>query len=137
MCMADDADLAHVWQERSQKARKPHKCGECGRTIEIGEKYCSVWAVGSDGPFQGKWCAHCDVAKDWLWSNCSGSLLGGVIEDCREHVSEYAGQAACIPALARIVIGAGRGWRIQRGPRTGQLMSVPTEPGPLQPRGAA
>lgn len=132
--MADDADLASVWNETTQKARKPHKCGECGREIEPGELYVRVWAIGSEGPFQGKWCAHCDVGKDWLWENCSGSLLGGVIEDLEEHVRDYRGRAVCVPRLHRICIGAARSWRVERGPRAGQLMPIPVLPAKLEPQ---
>lgn len=134
MCMIEGCDeRASIWNEREQRARKPHKCCECGRQIEAGEVYVYLWAKSSDGPFTGRWCAHCDVAQKWLWENCSGSLLSGVIEDCREHVDEYSGEAACIPALARIVVGAGRKWRVRRGPRAGQLMPIPRMPGRLEP----
>ena len=136
MCMADDADLAYVWNESQQRARKPHTCGECGRTIAVGERYWRVWAVNSDGPFQGKWCDHCNVAKEWLWQNCHGSILGGVYEDIREHVQDYGRRAACIPRLARLVVGMDHDWRIQRGPRAGQLMPVPVAPCKLEPRHA-
>lgn len=135
MCMVDDLDdRAEVWNEQPRKARKQYKCGECYREIAVGERYVYLWAKGSDGPFTARWCAHCDVLKDWLWTNCSGSVIGSVIEDCRDHVQEYAGRAACIPALARVVAGARRDWRVKYGPRRGQLMPIPSEPGELKPK---
>lgn len=40
MCMADYSDdYSIVLHDRDQKARKPHKCSECYRVIEAGEKY--------------------------------------------------------------------------------------------------
>lgn len=133
MCMIDDIDRAELWQESTAKARKQHVCGECGRFIKPGETYHKVWGVGDGDAFSGKWCEHCNVAKDWLWENCSGSILGQVIEDCREHVHEYKRHADCIPALARICAGASRHWTVKYGPHKGQLMPVPALPAKLEP----
>jgi hypothetical protein len=117
-------ERAHVWHESQQRAKKPHKCGECGRAIAVGELYWRVWAVSSDGPFKGKWCEHCNIAKRWLWVNCGGSLLAGVAEDIHEHVEEYRR-----PDLARLDVGMRRRWRAFR--REG-LLPVPRMPKPLE-----
>lgn len=135
MCMIEGCDeRASVWRESTQKACKQHVCGECHRHIEPGEVYHRVWAVSSDGPFDGKWCAHCDVAKEWLWKNCGGSLLCGVMEDISDHVQEYRGEAVCVARLKRIEIGARRKWRVERGMRKGQLMPIPQLPAALEPK---
>lgn len=134
MCMIDDCCRAELWSESRAKARKEHRCGECGRTIKRGETYCKVFGVQDGDPFAGKWCAHCNVAKNWLWTNCGGSLLGAVIEDCESHVQEYGRLADCIPALARICVGARRKWTVRRGPSIGQLMPIPEQPAKLEPR---
>ncbi len=134
MCMIDDGDRAQLWSESTRRARKEHKCCECGRTIHIGEKYCVVFGKQDGDTFFDKWCGHCDVAKDWLWTNCSGSILTCVIEDIRSHVEDYRGQAACVPRLQRIVVGAGRFWKIGRGARKGQLMALPKLPANLEPK---
>lgn len=127
MCMIEGCDdRASVWHESYQRAKKEHKCGECHRAIAIGEKYWRVWAVGSDGPFRGKWCDHCGVAQEWLQKECGGSLLGGVHEDISEHLEEYRGQK--LRRLKVLDIGMRRKWRIKRGPRAGLLMPVPQLP---------
>jgi hypothetical protein len=30
MCMAEGGEMAHVWHESRQRARKPYKCDACG-----------------------------------------------------------------------------------------------------------
>ena len=124
MCMIDGGELAELWIESTAKARKPHKCCECGRTIQPGEVYHKVFGVQRGDPFRGKWCAHCDVAKTWLWDNCGGSMLTMVEEDIREHVGEYQRMD-----LARLSVGMRICW--QRIRREG-LMPIPKLPAPIK-----
>lgn len=123
MCMIDGGDRAEVWVESTQKARKEHRCGECGRTISPGEVYHKVFGVQDGDPFSGKWCSHCNVAKDWLWENCGGSILGMIEEDIREHVEEYSRMD-----IARLAVGMGRDWQRFHG----GLMPLPKLPRPLK-----
>lgn len=138
MCMVDYADdgcneFSHTV---TYHARKEHKCDECHRTISPGEPYLyHSWKF--DGAFStAKTCQHCKVACDWLSENCGGYLIFGVSEDIHEHVTEYRGQAACVPRLKRIDVGMTRGWKIRRGPRKGQLMPIPQLPVKLEPKHA-
>ena len=125
MCMVEGCDeMASVWQESTRKARKPHKCIECGREIAVGERYVYLWAKGADGPFTGKWCLQCDVAKEWLWKNCSGSILSAVREDIGQHVEEYQRMD-----LARLYVGMRRRWR--RFHKPGLLPPMPL-PRPIE-----
>lgn len=133
MCMIDGGERAELWQESKQRARKMHKCCECGRDIHPGETYWKVFGIQDGDAFSDKWCAHCNVAKEWLWKNCGGSMLTMVIEDCQEHVHDYR-DADFAPALARVCVGARRHWTVRRGARAGQLMPVPMLPGPIQIR---
>lgn len=124
MCMIEGCDeRAHVWHESRQKARKPRKCGECVRDIGIGETYWRVWAISVDGPFSGVWCEHCNVAKDWLWTNCGGGLLGGFEEDIAQHVEEYHRMD-----LARLDVGMRRKWRRFK---SAGLLPLPRLPRPI------
>lgn len=127
MCMVEGLDeRASVWNETQRRARKEHQCIECGRKIAVSETYWYLWATGSDGPFTGKWCKHCNVAKEWLWKECGGSVLSCVGEDIHEHIDEYRGQP--LRRLKILDIGIWRGWKIKRGPRKGQLMPIPKLP---------
>ena len=40
-----DYDPADVYRSSTPRARKPHRCGECGGPIEPGEKYEYVFGV--------------------------------------------------------------------------------------------
>lgn len=135
MCMIDGADGCNTFSsDHFPKARKLHKCEECGRAIHIGERYhYHAWLY--DGDFgTSKMCAHCEVAGQWLQDNCGGYLVGSVWEDVEEHVSEFRYQKpACLARLMRLQIGRRRKWLIKRGPNAGRLMSVPQKPSPLEP----
>lgn len=119
MCMLDDADgMVTIIDGGSYvTARKPHKCAECRRTIEAGERYHRESFV-FDGRFQcHKTCAHCMVVRDFLQDECGGWLYGDVEEDAREHCH---GQGYGMD-LYRAVVGMRRNWRRQDG----RLMNVP------------
>lgn len=118
MCMADDCERADVWLEWKPRARKEHKCDECGRPIARGETYRQTKML-----FEGMWiatkqCAHCVVLADWLVAECGGYLTQGILEDFHEHAQEYARFD-----LWRAYWGAPRGWQ-----RNGKLMPLPRMP---------
>jgi hypothetical protein len=121
MCMIDGAD--YTWDFYTQKtptARKAHRCYECGRTIEAREVYDLLTAKGPEGIERYKTCAHCLVARNWLFAECGGYLAGGVGEDIDEHVSEGYGFG-----VARLSVGMRRQW--QRFTGAG-LLPVPKMP---------
>jgi hypothetical protein len=101
-------------------AKAAHRCAECGRVIEPGERYLReryVW----DGKFTvHKTCAHCEVARDWLAQECGGWLYGGVEEDIREHCFGYGYGMD----LYRLAVGIAWKWRTPRG----RLLPVPAVP---------
>jgi hypothetical protein len=137
MCMVDGADGCNEFSRTTHHtARKEHKCAECHRAIEPGERYTyDSWKY--DGDFaSSKRCAHCNVSAQWLRENCGGFLIYGIYEDIQEHVSEYRGDAICVPRLKRLEIGMQRRWKIRRGPKKGQLMPIPQLPAKLEPKHA-
>lgn len=107
MCMFD-GDGGVVLSDEHPRARKAHRCGECGRRIEPGETYRKTSVIG-DGFYSGKTCAHCEPAAEWLLKNCHGYIFGGVHEDLREHV--LCGAVPTFGAVARMTVGIARGWR--------------------------
>ena len=68
--------------EHYPKARKPHKCCECERTIQPGERYEYVRGLW-DGEFETyKTCLGCFRLRDDI---CSGYIYGELAEvvwDC-------------------------------------------------------
>lgn len=89
MCSIDYCDARdRVHTTTHRRARKQHKCEECGRRIEAGERYRYTSGIDSDGfAFSHKLCSHCDVVAEWLVVNCGGWVRGGdeLYEDIRSH----------------------------------------------------
>lgn len=112
MCV--DYDPPTVWRNQMRRARKAHRCGECGREIASGETY-EVCAGLSEGVwYDGKTCEHCVAAREWLMRICSGYLVGYVKEELAEHV----GEAFWRSDDKGLIVLAGRMWnRWQRGGR--------------------
>lgn len=124
MCMIDDLDPCEFYHEAKHKARKQHRCGECGRTIEPGETYMSASGKSDGDVWTAKVCRHCRVAVAWLAAQCGGSVFGEIAEDLRNHVDEYS-RAPGVKKLARIYVGIRRQWKRFDGRG---LLSVPLVP---------
>lgn len=116
MCV--DFDPPDVWRQQTRKARKPHRCSECGRTIERGETY-TVKAGLTDGWWFGnKTCGQCQAAAHWLDVVCNGYLLNDVLDELVQHTEEPRPISSM--ALSRLCVMMRRQWR--RG--DGTLWSV-------------
>ena len=125
MCMVDACEEPWSWSSiRERKARKAHRCSECEREIELGERYMDGRA-GYDGSVSvWKTCAHCAAAVSWLQETCRGYLIHGALEDLLEHWNERIdadGRNLRSGYLGRSIIGMRRKWRR----RDGALMAVP------------
>jgi hypothetical protein len=125
--MADGGDRPDVWVELKRKARKPHKCSECGRAIETGETYRFSKHLYDGVWWDNKQCSHCIVLADWLAVECGGYLCEGVLEDFLEHAREYRRFD-----LWRAYWGAPWQWR-----RDGHLLPIPKMPLTSEQRAAA
>lgn len=85
MCRVDDAEPVEVCNTIIRKARKQHECFECRRPIESGDRYEYATFL-----FDGRWSQHrtcfpCMTLRSWLDRECSGWVLGEVIEEIEEH----------------------------------------------------
>jgi hypothetical protein len=123
MCMTDEIDdfVTMIAEGHFVKARKPHKCMECGRPIAAGESYHTE-SFRFDGEFMThKTCAHCMVPRGWLQKECGGFVYNMIKEDLREHVTEsdYYGWP-----LARLYVSMRNDWKR----RDGSLRAVPAMP---------
>lgn len=118
MCNIDDGDFCTVLHDATPKARKPHICSECGRTIEHGETYRHHATLYEGRIETHKCCAHCDVARDWLFAQCDGWSFNTVREEIIEHYHEGYTQ------LGRFAVSLRRRWRGFRG----QLLPIPGRP---------
>ena len=52
-------DYAEAYQQKDQKARKEHTCGECDNPIPIGENYSYSSGIFEGKPFSKKRCLSC------------------------------------------------------------------------------
>jgi hypothetical protein len=97
MCRIDGGERAEVYVAKIRKAAKAHKCYECRRQINTGERYHNAKVIYEGQPDEFKTCAHCTVGVAWLKHNCGGYMFGDVMEDIREHADEY-------PAIAKPIM---------------------------------
>lgn len=67
-------DMPSVFNSKTRKARKSHKCCECSATINKGDSYRFSSGIWDDGPASYKQCGNCGVICEWA-----------VSEDAREH----------------------------------------------------
>ena len=87
MCeIDDDGEVWDFCRMTMRQARKLHRCGECRRPIDPGEKY--RYLTGKfDGEIQTiRQCAHCAIAADLLVRECGGYPIGGVQDEMFAHV---------------------------------------------------
>ncbi len=120
MCMIDTNDgFATVVGARYVVARKPHRCLECHRQIDAGERYFRETYIYEGEARRHKTCAHCLAVREWLLGECGGFIYSSVKEDARNHVVDNPG---CYDAkLYRAVVGMKWKWRA----KSGRLLPVP------------
>jgi hypothetical protein len=103
------------------KARKPHTCESCRRTIHPGEKYIRQFIADGQVAVYVE-CIHCNTLADlwdlYQWTNCEG--YG------REDFEEYGRDCAHLDTLrdARWYVQWKRQWRRYDG----TLYSIPSLP---------
>lgn len=91
MCFDYDG-YCTIWEERSPKARKPHKCCECGLPIRPGEIYLSVFTVFEGKATTFKLCTGCEtyrhaVHEREVEEGCSGGEAWPPLGDMCETLS--------------------------------------------------
>jgi hypothetical protein len=68
------------------KARKEHKCCECGRVIKVGEIYNRIAGVWESEFRTYKTCRDCESIRSTFFSSWT---FTEVIEDLQEYIGEY------------------------------------------------
>jgi len=74
-----------------RKARKQHKCYECGRLISKGEQYEYVSGKWGESPESYKTCHRCLDVRVYTEANipCVCWTHGNMLEDCFMALDEY------------------------------------------------
>lgn len=70
----------------NRKARKVHKCNECGRVIEKGEIYERYAGICDGDFFTAKTCEGCRIIRDDLF--CDGWFFGGIWEEIYANIED-------------------------------------------------
>lgn len=107
MCTIDDSydDEPSVWRNTQRRARKPHVCATCRRTIAPGETYRVHVAIFDGYASTDKACADCTAVIDAFGRDhhaqfAPGSILDG-LERCVDE--REAGWERWGDALAAII----------------------------------
>jgi len=94
-----DCDGPELYTVTKPRARKPHKCGECGREIKLSEKYENVVGLWGGRFNIHKTCSVClDIRSVFF---CEGWFFGEVLEYLEEHIREMHGHISedCLAEL--------------------------------------
>jgi hypothetical protein len=91
-CTCDYGEAATIWREEERRARREHRCSDCGGMIRRGEHYRSLACL-----FDGEWscskrCADCqflihEVERAFMGA-CGGTWCGIYLGDLPESWSE-------------------------------------------------
>jgi hypothetical protein len=102
MCAIDDAEPWTVVDTRQRKARKAHRCSECGRTIRQRETYSHTKGMADDYWRQYRTCRHCAAASVWLQIACGGYPFTMLIDELDKHALEHLGSEVLPELLTSI-----------------------------------
>lgn len=94
-----DGDLGFYAGAETRKAIKEHKCVECSRTIEPGEKYEYASGCWEAGWKHFKTCSDClSVRKEFF---CGGLLFAHMYNDLYYHIEDMDGniKSECLNKL--------------------------------------
>ncbi len=84
--LVDVDDGPSAFQAADPKARKEHKCCECGRVILPGETYRRESGIWDGDPRRYKTCSEClSIRRVFL---CGGWMYGEVLEALKESFRE-------------------------------------------------
>ena len=95
----DDYESAYVCNVTTPKARKPHKCTECGQIIEPGIKYEYVTGIWDGDSHTYKTCPDCLSLRRQFFPR--GYYYEGLWENFWNHVDSVDCEIpeSCIAAL--------------------------------------
>ncbi len=89
-CYCDIDDVADVYVAKVKRARKQHRCSECGHAILPGEEYHEAKML-----YDGSWdryttCARCRALEAWIKAHVP------CFNQCRMHGNFLEDAFACV-----------------------------------------
>ena len=90
-----DYEQPTVYRKAVHTARKEHRCYECRRTIQPGERYESVFAVWEGKGQVAPTCQHCLDLRDFVLAHvpCSCWTHGNMREDVLNDAYAWSHEA--------------------------------------------
>lgn len=109
-CYCDDGVLPDFYHKECRKARKAHRCYECGCKIERGEVYEYVRGKWDDDPISMHTCPDCVRLRDaFCEMECFCWLHGSLLDDVETQFQDADFSPGLRYAYLRIV--AAHRWR--------------------------
>jgi|SRR6185503_19016998 len=90
-----DYDPPEFYRQAKSRARKPHKCYECGAPILPGEQYERAMGKWDGSVDTFKTCQHCVALRQWVTNNvpCTCWAHGNLFDDLYESIDEACWRA--------------------------------------------
>jgi hypothetical protein len=116
-----DYEPAEFYHKKDRKARKAHKCEECGSAIKPGQRYEHVFGKWDGRLDSFKTCERCIALRDHLAAHvrCFCWAHGNMLEDARNEVENLPHEAVgtgLLFELGRLAVA------IKRAPRKGVML---------------
>lgn len=89
-CECDYSDGPSVFREKIVKARKEHKCSECGGPINKGDEYEYTFGVWDGDAMSFHTCEKCSDLRASLQALGFCTEYGNLLNEHAEYKSEYA-----------------------------------------------
>lgn len=129
MCDCDVGNAPSCFRAVQRKARKQHRCVECGKSILAGALYEYTSGIWDGAPSDFKTCLRCVVLReahikaeealqreeranghprqrDWPIEGCTPTI-GGVLEAIRDCIGDGASYVAHFRAARRALLAGG------------------------------
>jgi len=102
--MCDCGDGPETYRESRPKAKKQHKCCECGRAIQPGETYRHLWGVWDGDPKTFKTCDDCLGLEDWARDqmDCFCPRFGDLRQEVLDMVHDSGEQDVIAEGTRRV-----------------------------------
>lgn len=94
-----DGDRPSCFSRAVRKARKEHRCGECGESIGAGQRYEYVSGIWDGEPSSHKTCLSCQQIRDHF--ACDGYVYGELWANLEENFfPEMKAGGPCMEGLS-------------------------------------
>lgn len=117
-CYCDYDAAPEFYRVTEPTARKHHKCGECGRAIQAGEKYEYTSGKWDGDMCFHKTCSRCKALRTHLQAHvrCFCWYFGSMLQDARDAIDNLPSEACgsgLLFELGRMAVAIKRAPRLE------------------------